>query len=186
MNHYDYPTRLHELWGKAVALYGDGKRGASTFFADAEREWLLANGMTPQEIYDFAEDVSNYGEPDFTTFAMVTDIRRSFFLHRLGGKHSETKIDSSTYPAKSDEVDGIPWLPRLIEKAKAKLHGQLDDDTMYGCGGDRRFFKDHNIHPAEFLAVVRDNLDNDRAVIEFAKSRGERTLNRALSQGESQ
>lgn len=67
---------------------------------------------------------------------------------------SDTTIDMSSLPAKSDAVRGIEWLPRIVPKALAKLRGEMPDDLMYGCGGDRRFFKTHGIHPAEFLAVV--------------------------------
>ncbi|MGF1451178.1 MAG: DUF5069 domain-containing protein [Opitutales bacterium] len=171
MKHYNYQTKLHELWSKAVESYAKGERGAASFFSADETDWLLENGITTQEIYDFAEDYNNGGEPDFATFAMVTDVRRNFFLHELGGKHTTDKVDPDTYPPKTEEIDGIVWLPRIIQKAKAKLHGRLDEDTMYGCGGDRKFLRENDIHPAEFLTVVREHLDDDQAVISFVKAR---------------
>ncbi len=42
---------------------------------------------------------------------------------------------------------------------------------MYGCGGDRRFFKQHDIHPAEFLRVVWANENNDAATIDWVEAR---------------
>jgi hypothetical protein len=42
---------------------------------------------------------------------------------------------------------------------------------MYCCGGDRRFFKAHNILPAEFLSAVWRHEGDDRAVIEWVKRR---------------
>lgn len=171
MKHYNYQQQLEVLWKKAVALHQQGLRGAGNYFTAEEVAWLRDNGITTQEIYDFAEDFSQGGEPDFTTFALVTDIRRSYFLDHLGGKYSGKSIDPATYPAKTAEVDGIVWLPRIIEKAKAKLRGELDSNTMYCCGGDRAFLRKSDIAPSEFLRKVADNIDNDRAVIEWVKAR---------------
>lgn len=171
MNHFNYQQRLHELWQKAVDLYRGGQRGSETYFNADDVQWLRANGVTPQEIYDFAEDFVSGGEPDFTTFAMITDIRRSFFLDELGGQYTGRTIDPDSYPPKDSEVEGIRWLPRIIAKAKAKLRGELDPDTMYACGGDRAFLRDNDIHPAEFLRKVRDHIDHDEAVIGWVKSR---------------
>ena len=70
------------------------------------------------------------------------------------GKPSGNTLDSSTLPPKTDEAAGIAWLPRIMPKAIAKLRGELPPETMYGCGGDRNFFKENNIHPAEFLRAA--------------------------------
>lgn len=171
MKHYNYQQTLEKLWQQAVDQYNAGQRGAETFFTDDEKQWLRENGITPQEIYDFAEDYARKDDPDFLTFALVTDVRRSYFLTKMNGEYTGKTIDPSEYPAKTDEVDGIVWLPRLIEKAKAKLRGELDLDTMYGCGGDRNFFQTHDIHPADFLRFVEQHMDDDRAVVEWVKSR---------------
>ncbi len=171
MKHYNYQATLHQVWSKAVDQYKAGQRGSDTYFTEQEAAWLADNGITPQELYDFAEDFVSGGEPDFATFAMITDVRRSYFLDKLGGKKSDKTVDPSTYPAKSDEIDGIRWLPRIIAKAKAKLHGELDPNTMYSCGGDRKFCQTHDIHPAEFLRKVAEHEDNDQAVIDWVKAR---------------
>jgi len=171
MNHYNYQKRLEELWRKAVELYKKGQRGSASFFSPQETQWLADNGVTPQEIYDFAEDYSNYGEPDFITFATITDVRRTYFLKEMGGRSTGRSLSPDRYPPKTEEVEGIVWLPRLIEKAKAKLRGELDLDTMYDCGGDRKFFKTHDIVPAEFLRQVADHIEDDRTVIEWVKER---------------
>ena len=42
---------------------------------------------------------------------------------------------------------------------------------MYGCGGDRRFFKQHDIHPSEFLQVVWQAGDNDKAIVDWVAKR---------------
>ena len=80
-------------------------------------------------------------------------------------------VDSASLPAKDADVDGIVWLPRLLAKARAKLRGELADDVMYGCGGDRKFFRESNIHPAEFLRHVWASRDSDAKVIGWVKAR---------------
>lgn len=174
MKHYNYQERLHELWSKAVEQYKAGQRGSDTYFNAKETAWLDANGVTPQEIYDFAEDYVSGGEPDFATFAMITDVRRSYFLDKMDGQKTGNRVDPSTYPAKDAEINGIRWLPRIIQKAKAKLHGELDPDTMFSCGGDRAFLKKHDIHAAEFLRKVAENENNDQAVIDWVRTRAGR------------
>ena len=42
---------------------------------------------------------------------------------------------------------------------------------MYCCGGDRRFFKGHDILPAEFLGLIWRNGDNDAATIAWVVAR---------------
>jgi hypothetical protein len=42
---------------------------------------------------------------------------------------------------------------------------------MYSCGGDRAFFRTHDIHPAEFLTLIWRNLDNDVATIDWVVKR---------------
>ena len=73
-------------------------------------------------------------------------------------------------PAKSAEVDGIAWLPRLIAKARIKLRGELHPDLMYGCAGDRPFLRQHHMTLPQFLQLVRDQGDDDRAIVEAVKS----------------
>ena len=46
-------------------------------------------------------------------------------------------------PGFGDELCGLPYLPRLIAKARAKLVGSMGDDIIYCCENDRRFFRDH-------------------------------------------
>jgi hypothetical protein len=73
-------------------------------------------------------------------------------------------------PAKSAAVDGIAWLPRLLVKARLKLRGEMPDDLMYGCGGDRPFLRRMGTDLPEFLRWVRDAGDDDRKVIDQLKS----------------
>lgn len=167
MNHYDFAQKFRALYDKAVALYAKGQRGPETFFSPAELAWLAANGLTAQNLYDYAEDHNNYGEPGPDNALAIETIRRDHFLNVQDGRASTTVLDVARMPAKTDAVRGVEWLPRLIPKARAKLRGELPSSLMFGCGGDRAFFKKHDVMPAEFLAVVARNLDNDGAIVDW-------------------
>lgn len=167
MSDYLYQQDLQRIWEHAVALYRGGNRDALTYFEGAEMKFLDTIGATAQEVYDFAEDYVSGGEPDFLTFAMLADIRRSYFLLHQKGKRSTHIVQDAELPPKTESVAGIVWLPRIIVKAKAKLRGEMNPNLMYCCGGDRNFFKTNNLHPAEFLRLVADHLDDDQAVIEY-------------------
>lgn len=171
MTHYNYHIRLQAIWQHAVDQYQAGQHDASSYFDEPARQFLKANGITTQEMYDYAEDYATGGDPDFTNMAMVTDIRRSYFLDKMQGQLTGKSVDPSTLPGKTETLDGIAWLPRIIAKAKAKLHGELDPDTMYGCGGDRKFLTTYDIHPAEFLRFVAAHEDNHQAIIDWVKTR---------------
>jgi len=98
-------------------------------------------------------------------------VRRSYFLNVQGGRPSSAVLDESKMPAKTEAVRGIEWLPRIIPKAKAKLRGELPASLMYCCGGDRRFFRTHDILPSEFLGLVWRNADNDAAIVDWVVKR---------------
>lgn len=172
MNNYFLHKSLKEMWDDSVARYQAGERGASGFFNEEQSALLASIGHGKQEFYDFVEDFINYdGDPDFEMFLLIAMQRISFFRGKLGGKPAEKIVDTGDLPGKKEQVRGIEWLPRLIPKAKAKLMGEMSDDLMFGCAGDRAFFKEHNMHAAEFLATVAANMDNDEAIVDFVASR---------------
>lgn len=172
MNHYTFPAQFRALYDKAVALYARGQRGAASFFSPDETAWLAAHGITPQHLYDYAEDHNNYqGEPGPEHALLIETVRRDYFLSVQRGRASTATLNDTTLPAKTDAVRGIAWLPRLLPKARAKLRGELPESLMFGCGGDRKFFKEHNILPAEFLALVWRNENNDNAIIDWVAQR---------------
>ncbi len=171
MKHYDFADKFHALYDKAVKLYASGKTGADSYFTPAESAFLAANGLSAQNLYDYAEDHHGYGEPGYDRALAIESVRRDYFLNVQHGKTSTKVLKVAALPAKTDAVQGIEWLPRLIPKTKAKLRGELPDSLMYCCGGDRRFFKQHNIQPAEFLSLVWRNLDHDAATIEWVVRR---------------
>ncbi|HTH49963.1 MAG TPA: hypothetical protein VMB21_20790 [Candidatus Limnocylindria bacterium] len=135
----------------------------------ADTAFLASLGCTPQELFDFVDDYPRYGEPNYATVLEITAIRRDYFLDVLGGKSTGHTAKMSDLPAKSDAVDGIPWLPRLIVKARLKLRGEMPDDLMYGCGGDRPFVREMKTTLPKFLTLVRDSGDDDRRIVEAVK-----------------
>lgn len=171
MKHYEFQKRFHELYDKATALYAKGQRGADTFFSADEKAFLQENGITPQHMYDYAEDHNNGGEPGYDTALAIELVRRDYFLNVQGGKISTVVLDEEKLPAKAESIQGIDWLPRIIPKAKAKLRGELPASLMYSCGGDRRFFKTNDIHPAEFLSLVWRNQSNEASIVDWVVKR---------------
>jgi hypothetical protein len=172
MKHYTFAKTFRSLYDKAVALYDKGQRGADTYFTSDEVAWLASNGITAQHLYDYAEDQTNYeGEPGYDIALGIEYIRRDYFLNVQHGKPSAAFADPSTWPAKDATAHDIVWLPRILPKARAKLRGELPSSLMYGCGGDRKFFTAHDIHPTEFLNLVWRLDGNDDAIIDWVVRR---------------
>ena len=111
----------------------------------------------------------DYGEPDLETVLDVQRIRRDYFLGILHGKWTGQVVPMSALPLKTEAVDGIAWLPRLIVKARLKLRGEMPPDLMYGCGGDRPFLRRMGFTLPGFLERVRDCGDDDLAIVEAVK-----------------
>jgi hypothetical protein len=173
MNHYDFPKQFRALYDKAVGRYAQNQRNADAFFTAEEKTFLAANGITPQHLYDYAEDHNNYdGEPGFELAFGIELIRRDYFLNEQSGRPSPTVLDEATLPPKDATVAGISWLPRLIPKARAKLRGELPPSLMYCCGGDRKFFKEHDIMPLDFLGLIWRQRTDEPVVAWVAKRAG--------------
>jgi hypothetical protein len=68
-------------------------------------------------------------------------------------------------------LGGIVWLPRAIDKARAKLEGRLPDDLFYPCGGDRRMLRELGIGRVEFFEIVRDHPTDAAVLAEVQKRR---------------
>ena len=169
---HDWPEKLRQVFAEGVKRYRAGQRSVESFFSADETEFLAGLGCSAQEMFDFAEDYSSDGDPSFETVLLVTSIRRDYFLNVLHGKPADEARPMGNFPAKSEELDGIAWLPRIIEKARAKLRGQLPPEMMYGCGGDRPFLRRHNINLADFLRFVRDAGDDTQAIVDYVKNNG--------------
>jgi len=120
-------------------------------------------------LFDFVDDSLGWDDLDYETVLAVTEIRRAYFLKVMQGKATGRVIPMGTLPAKTAAVDGIAWLPRLIAKARIKLRGEMDPDLMYGCGGDRPFLRQHHMALPQFLQLVWDKGDDDRAIVDAVK-----------------
>lgn len=169
MEAYTWTQQLRPLHDKAVSLYREGQRGCDTYFNETERQFLASIGLKPINVYDYAEDLVKYGEPDWETFLLVAAARRDYFLYAQHSVTSPKETSAGDLPPKPAELEGIPWLPRIIAKATCFLEGGLCHDIMYGCGGDRNFLKEHNIHPADFLREVWAARGDEQKVIAFVK-----------------
>jgi hypothetical protein len=168
-NDNDWKLEFRHVWDRAMAAWKAGRRSARTMFAPADIDFLASIGCTAQELFDFVDDSLGWGEPDFETVLAVTAIRQAYFLEVMHGQPTGRVVPMRTLPAKSAAVDGIAWLPRLIAKARIKLRGEMDPDLMYGCGGDRPFLHRHHLTLPQFLQLVWDKGDDDRAIVEAVK-----------------
>lgn len=172
MRHYEFPRRFRALYDQAVTHYAAGRRGADTFFSPGELDFLTANGLRAQNLYDYAEDHHGYGgEPGPDHALAIELVRRDYFLNVQGGRASAVVLEAARLPAKTDAVRGIPWLPRLIPKSRAKLRGELPASLMFCCGGDRAFFQEHNLLPAEFLTQVWRHEAEPDAIVDWVVRR---------------
>jgi hypothetical protein len=162
--------RFRAVYDRAMAAYRSGRCSPATLCDAADTAFLRESGCSVQELYDFVEDAVDCGEPEFDTVLEVQRIRRDWFLGVQQGRWTGRTVPMSELPAKSDAVDGIAWLPRLIVKARLKLRGEMPSDLMYGCGGDRPFLRRMGMTLPGFLELVRDRGHDDRAIVEAVKA----------------
>ena len=167
MNPYNWSNQFGEIYEKALRQYKQGNHEVQTYFEKNEVDFLERIGTRLSEIYDYVEDAHDLS---FETALLITSARRDYFLTIQHGKGSSLLIKNEELPAKTDTLEGVKWLPRIIVKAKARLRGELSPEIMYSCGGDRSFLKQHQIHPSDFLRFVWSAGNDDTKIIEFVKS----------------
>jgi hypothetical protein len=174
MKQYQWDSYFVELFDSCLDEYDDGNKDYESWFSDEDLEFLKSIGYRDREFFDFVEDnASSEGEdPTGTTALLIAAVRRDYLRVVQKGVTSTRTIRPEELPAKTAELAGIPWLPRIIAKARAKLRGEMDPDTMYGCGGDRAFLSKFDIHPADFLRAVWAAGEDDQAIIDYVKSSG--------------
>ncbi|MEI7774985.1 MAG: DUF5069 domain-containing protein, partial [Verrucomicrobiota bacterium] len=146
-----------------------GRRSPTTLFDPTDLAFLGSSGCSAQELFDFIDDLQDYGEPDFETVLEVQSLRREYFKTVMASLPSYHTASMHELPAKAAAVDGIAWLPRLIVKARLKLRGEMPADLMYGCGGDRPFLRRMNMTLPSFLKLVWDCGDDDRKIVDAVK-----------------
>lgn len=139
-------------------------------FSQVDRDFLYSIGCSAQEMFDFVEDLLEYGEPDFETVCGIQELRRDYLETVLGGRRSGVVAAMDGLPRKSDMLGGVAWLPRLIVKARLKLRGEMPPELMYGCGGDRPFVRRMGTTLPGFLKLVWECGDSDQAVLDALKA----------------
>lgn len=164
-----WKSEFQNVWDRGVTAWKAGRKSARTMFEPADLAFLATIGCSAQELFDFVDDSLNYDDLDFETAVAVAAIRREYFLDVMHGKFTGRVVPMQELPAKGEAVDGIAWLPRLIAKARIKLRGEMNPDLMYGCAGDRPFLREHNMTLPQFLQLVRDKGDDDRAIVDAVK-----------------
>ena len=169
MGNYDWADQFRECYVRAVEQYRTGNRQPATIFNTDETTFLTGIGCTAQELYDFAEDWCNAVEPSFATVLLITAARRDYFLTIQKGQPTGRTISVNDFPPKDAALAGFLWLPRQIAKARAKLAGEMPAELMYGCGGDRAFFKRVGVHPADFLRIVWAAGAEDQKIIAYVQ-----------------
>lgn len=167
----EWKSTFSDLFLTSVEKYRSGHHQAFGLLDTQDQVFLASIGHTEQEFFDFIEDFAKGGEPTLETALDIASVRRDYFLREQNGIPSARRISMADLPSKDASVEGIGWLPRLIPKAEAKLRGEMPSDLMYGCGGDRRFFKTHQIDPAEFLRKIWAANGNAIEIITWIKAR---------------
>lgn len=166
---YSWDSSFSALFDRCLTRYRSGDTDYSGYYSADDLAFLDSIGYKPREFFDFVEDLAEIGEPSLTTAVMIASVRRDYLTEIMHGATSDQILDPATLPAKTSEVEGFVWLPRILVKARAKLRGELDPNTMFCCGGDRAFLKRHDIAPADFLRAVWAAGEDDAKVIDYVK-----------------
>jgi len=166
MKSYDWTRRVKPLYLHALERYRAGHRDPQTFFDAQQQQELAAIGASPMELFDFAEDADAL---DWETALLILSARRDYFLVIQKGVPSPHRLVMAELPAKDAELEGIAWLPRVIQKALGRLRGELPNELMYCCGGDRRFFSKYDVHPADFLREVWASGGDEQKVLAYVR-----------------
>ncbi|MDB6137247.1 MAG: hypothetical protein JWO94_319 [Verrucomicrobiaceae bacterium] len=176
MSNFSWSTTFRELFDRCAKAYDAGKTDFSLWFNAADKAFLASIGYREREFFDFIEDHCGAGEaePTAETALLIASVRRDYLNVVQHGTTSDKIVAPSALPAKSAELGGYRWLPRIIVKARSKLRGEMDPDTMFGCGGDRAFLSAQDIHPADFLREVWAAGDDDSKILAYVKAGGRR------------
>ncbi|MBL9171973.1 MAG: DUF5069 domain-containing protein [Verrucomicrobiales bacterium] len=169
MSQTEWEGQFRAVYDRSVEAWNQGKRRPPEVVPPSDHAFLASIGCSAQELFDFVEDGQSFGEPDFETVLAVQSIRREYFLKEMHGRSSGQVGSSAALPAKDAAMEGIPWLPRIIAKARLKLRGEMPPEIMYGCGGDRAFLKRVHMTIPQFLKSVRDAGSDDRKIMEAVK-----------------
>ena len=64
-------------------------------------------------------------------------------------------------------MGGLPWLPRITDKARAKLRGTIGD-YIYPWGADKKFLEELGISADTFTEII-NTCPTDAEVVEKVK-----------------
>ena len=128
----DWKSQFHALFYRAVERHQEGRQSPETMFEGDEPAFLESIGCSTQEMFDFCDDYIRWGDVIYEHVEEVQAVRLDYFANDLNSQPSARRMEMEEFPAKTDEIAGIVWLPRLIVKARAKLEGALPADLMYG------------------------------------------------------
>ncbi len=153
----EWNNRFMTLFKDAVERYHlNPQTVVERFFLPDELEFLTSIGSSAHEMHGCVQDYAIHGEPTPSTALLIAAARRSFFMTQQRGMSGNAQpVRAKDLPSENDEFQEIPYLPRIISKASAKLYGTLDPSVMYYCEKDRQFLREHgDIHPADFLYLT--------------------------------
>jgi hypothetical protein len=159
------------LFDSCCATYRSGVRDLDKYYSGEDLAYFATIGYQKREFFDYVEDHCEEGTPSASTALLVAAVRRDFFVTVQKGVLSRKVLTRDDLPSFGHALDGISYLPRILAKARAKLRGELDPDLMFGCGGDRNFFRKHGfIPPADFLRHVWAAGDDDAKLVAWVKA----------------
>ena len=168
---YRWYHELKALFVLSLERCRAGETDPARFFTEEQTAYLASIGQTPREIYDFADDhTRGDGDPDWETYLLTSAVRRDYFLTVQHGQPTGKLVSMDDLPPKDAKLGGIPWLARAIKKAEAKLRGEMPADLMFDCAGDRNFFREHHLNPADFLRHVWAADGDENKVLEYVKA----------------
>lgn len=153
----EWNDRFMSLFREAVERYLlNPQTPAERFYLPEEQDFLKTIGYQPAEMHGYVREYAEKGAPSPSTTLLIAAVRRHYFLNAMRGISGNPKlIKASDLPAETEEFQEIPYLPRIIRKAEAKLYGILSPDIMYGDEKDREFLRTHgNFHLADFLQLT--------------------------------
>ena len=127
-----WKTQFRVVFDAGAQRRKEGCNEPGAMFESAELAFLESIGCTVQEMFDFCDDYVGWDDVIYEHVEALQAVRYEHFVQELDSQPASHRMEMDDFPAKTDEVEGIAWLPRLIVKARAKLTGNLPADLMYG------------------------------------------------------
>jgi len=171
MTHFTWQDPFLKLFDRCLARYRTGDTDWSGYYTDDDLSYLGSIGCQPREFFDFVEDYGDGAPLPPAAVLLVAAVRRDYFLVVQAGRVAESFFPASQLPSKTDpSLGGVPYFARLLKKSRLKLRGELDPEIMFGCGGDRQFLMDCDIHPADFLRHVWAAGEDDAKIVALVQT----------------